>query len=206
VCGTTRVLVEFRNSWGDRLRSSDCWRSRRPLNLPRKSGSAETALSSPVTGTPPTTPRRPRSQSVPATGLTLSSRSPEQREGPAVVFIRVPARRAGGIISGCRRVFQDFSLNIRRRPQVDQGSGSGFTSSSGPTAPSSPTSRGSRCATGDRSAVRQARVHLPRSLDRSPYRRRGHQALRPRLPTVGFEKFRFHSCRQWALAIGNPLA
>ena len=90
------------------------------LNLPKKSGAAETALSSPGTAPP-----------LAAPGLKAASDWSDafvavaEHVKPAVVFIRSQHVERGDnqrLPPG----FQDFFPNLRRRPQVEQGSGSGF--------------------------------------------------------------------------------
>src|SRR6266700_6286765 len=90
------------------------------LNLPKKSGAAETALASPGTAPP-----------LAAPGLKAASDWSDafvavaEHVKPAVVFIRSQHVERGDnqrLPPG----FQDFFPNLRRRPQVEQGSGSGF--------------------------------------------------------------------------------
>src|SRR5439155_2718601 len=90
------------------------------LNLPKKSGAAETVLPNAATAPP-----------LAAPGLKAASDWSDafvavaEHVKPSVVFIRSQHVERGDnqrLPPG----FQDFFPNLRRRPQVEQGSGSGF--------------------------------------------------------------------------------
>src|SRR2546428_11516814 len=94
------------------------------LNLPKKGGAAETALPAPATAPP-----------LAAPGLKAASDWSDafvavaEHVKPAVAFLRSPHVERGDnqrLPPG----FQDFFPNLRRPPQVEQGSGSGFIVSS----------------------------------------------------------------------------
>src|SRR5881296_1236580 len=91
------------------------------LNLPKKSGAAETVLvPSPQAAAPLSAPGLKA-----ATDWSDAFVAVAEHVKPAVVFIRAQHVERGDnqrLPPG----FQDFFPNLRRRPQVEQGSGSGF--------------------------------------------------------------------------------
>src|SRR6266487_4073950 len=87
------------------------------LNLPKKSGAAETLVVPPLSSQP--APAAPEF-SAPA----LKSASDFQ--DPSVAFIRSQHVERADDNQRLPPGFQDFFPNLRRRPQVEQGSGSGF--------------------------------------------------------------------------------
>src|SRR6266571_4656320 len=168
------------------------------LNLPKKSGAAETALSSPGTAPP-----------LAAPGLKAASDWPDafvavaEHVKPAVVFIRSQHVERGDnqrLPPG----FQDFFPNLRRRPQVEQGSGSGFIVS-----PDGYILTNNHVVAGaDKVTVRlyDKREFTARVVGTDPNTDVAVIKIDARgLPTVAFGNSDSTRVGEWALAIGNPL-
>jgi len=122
---------------------------------------------------------------------------------PAVVFIRSQHVERGDnqrLPPG----FQDFFPNLRRRPQVEQGSGSGFIVSPDGLHPHQ-QSRGRGRRQGDRAPVRQARVHREGRGHRSNTDVAVIKIDARALPSAGFGNSDSARVGEWVLAIGNPL-
>src|SRR2546430_8538356 len=94
------------------------------LNLPKKSGAAETLV------VPPPSPEAAPQLSAPALKSAGDFQDAfvavAEHVKPAVVFIRSQHVERADDNQRLPPGFQDFFPNLRRRPQVEQGSGSGF--------------------------------------------------------------------------------
>src|ERR1700704_2935173 len=91
------------------------------LNLPQKSGAAETAFPTPATAPPLAVPGLKAAADWSDAFVAVA-----EHVKPAVVFIRSQHVERGDNQQRLPPGFQDFFPNLRRRPQVEQGSGSGF--------------------------------------------------------------------------------
>src|SRR6266446_2195362 len=168
------------------------------LNLPKKSGAAETALPAPATAPP-----------LAAPGLKAASDWSDafvavaEHVKPAVVFIRSQHVERGDnqrLPPG----FQDFFPNLRRRPQVEQGSGSGFIVS----ADGYILTNNHVVAGADKVTVRlyDKREFTAKVVGTDPNTDVAVIKIDARsLPTVGFGNSDSTRVGEWALAIGNPL-
>src|SRR5947207_2519719 len=168
------------------------------LNLPKKSGAAETALSAP--GTPPP---------LAAPGLKAASDWSDafvavaEHVKPSVVFIRSQHVERGDnqrLPPG----FQDFFPNLRRRPQVEQGSGSGFIVS----ADGFILTNNHVVAGADKVTVRlyDKREFTARVVGTDPNTDVAVIKIDARsLPSVGFGNSDSTRVGEWVLAIGDPL-
>jgi len=168
------------------------------LNLPKKSGAAETALPTPATAPP-----------LAAPGLKAASDWSDafvavaEHVKPAVVFIRSQHVERGDnqrLPPG----FQDFFPNLRRRPQVEQGSGSGFIVS----ADGYILTNNHVVAGADKVTVRlyDKREFTAKVVGTDPNTDVAVIKIDARgLPTVGFGNSDSTRVGEWALAIGNPL-
>src|SRR5438046_2362087 len=168
------------------------------LNLPKKSGAAETALASPGTAPP-----------LAAPGLKAASDWSDafvavaEHVKPAVVFIRSQHVERGDnqrLPPG----FQDFFPNLRRRPQVEQGSGSGFIVS-----PDGFILTNNHVVAGaDKVTVRlyDKREFTAKVVGTDPNTDVAVIRIDARsLPSVGFGNSDSTRVGEWVLAIGNPL-
>src|SRR3989449_32721 len=168
------------------------------LNLPKKSGAAETALASPGTAPP-----------LAAPGLKAASDWSDafvavaEHVKPSVVFIRSQHVERGDnqrLPPG----FQDFFPNLRRRPQVEQGSGSGFiVSSDGYILTNNHVVAGA-----DKVTVRlyDKREFTAKVVGTDPNTDVAVIKIDARgLPGVGFGNSDSARVGEWVLAIGNPL-
>src|SRR5205809_2390932 len=169
------------------------------LNLPKKSGAAETALSSPGTAPP-----------LAAPGLKAASDWSDafvavaEHVKPAVVFIRSQHVERGDNNQRLPPGFQDFFPNLRRRPQVEQGSGSGFIVS----ADGFILTNNHVVAGADKVTVRlyDKREFTAKVVGTDPNTDVAVIKIDARgLPTVGFGNSDSTRVGEWALAIGNPL-
>jgi serine protease Do len=168
------------------------------LNLPKKSGAAETALPTPATAPP-----------LAAPGLKAASDWSDafvavaEHVKPAVVFIRSQHVERGDnqrLPPG----FQDFFPNLRRRPQVEQGSGSGFIVS----ADGYILTNNHVVAGADKVTVRlyDKREFTAKVVGTDPNTDVAVIKIDARgLPMVGFGNSDSTRVGEWALAIGNPL-
>src|SRR5256712_1981812 len=169
------------------------------LNLPKKSGAAETVLMpSPEAAAP-----------LAAPGLKAASDWSDafvavaEHVKPAVVFIRSQHVERGDnqrLPPG----FQDFFPNLRRRPQVEQGSGSGFIVS----ADGYILTNNHVVAGADKVTVRlyDKREFTAKVVGTDPNTDVARIKIEARgLPTVGFGNSDSTRVGEWALAIGNPL-
>src|SRR5438093_4104331 len=168
------------------------------LNLPKKSGAAETALSAPGTAPP-----------LAAPGLKAASDWSDafvavaEHVKPAVVFIRSQHVERGDnqrLPPG----FQDFFPNLRRRPQVEQGSGSGFIVS----VDGFILTNNHVVAGADKVTVRlyDKREFIAKVVGTDPNTDVAVIRIDARnLPTVGLGNSDSTRVGEWALAVGNPL-
>src|SRR2546421_611143 len=169
------------------------------LNLPKKSGAAETALSSPGTAPP-----------LAAPGLKAASDWSDafvavaEPVKPAVVFIRSQHVERGDNNQRLPPGFQDFFPNLRRRPQVEQGSGSGFiVSADGFILTNNHVVAGADKVTVrlyDKREFTAKVVGTDANTDVAVIRIDARN-----LPTVGFGNSDSTRVGEWVLAIGNPL-
>src|SRR5213592_1016333 len=92
------------------------------LDLPKKGGAAEPLVAAQQTTAPP---RSPLPAAKPIADLSEAFVAVAEHVKPAVVFIRSEKRERA---SDTRLPpgFDDFFPQLRRRPQIEQGSGSGF--------------------------------------------------------------------------------
>src|SRR5213080_329135 len=170
------------------------------LNLPKKSGAAETV----VVPAP-----QPAALELSAPALRAVSDWSDafvaiaEHVKPAVVFIRSQHVERGDnqrLPPG----FQDFFPNLRRRPQVEQGSGSGFiVSADGYILTNSHVVAGA-----DKVTVRlyDKREFTARVVGTDPNTDVAVIKIDTRgLPTAGFGNSDSTRVGEWALAIGNPL-
>jgi len=116
------------------------------LNLPKKSGAAETLVVPPLSSQPaPAAPALSAPALKSAGDFQDAFVAVAEHVKPSVVFIRSQHVERANDNQRLPPGFQDFFPNLRRRPQVEQGRGRG--SSSRPTATSSPTTMWSRAPT-----------------------------------------------------------
>src|SRR5881296_3525729 len=170
------------------------------LNLPKKSGAAETV----VVPTP-----QPAALELSAPALKAASDWSDafvavaEHVKPAVVFIRSQHVERGDnqrLPPG----FQDFFPNLRRRPQVEQGSGSGFiVSSDGYILTNNHVVAGA-----DKVTVRlyDKREFTAKVVGTDPNTDVAVIRIDARnLPTLAFGNSDSTRVGEWALAVGNPL-
>src|SRR5881392_4502749 len=170
------------------------------LNLPKKSGAAETV----VVPAP-----QPAALELSAPALRAASDWSDafvaiaEHVKPAVVFIRSQHVERGDnqrLPPG----FQDFFPNLRRRPQVEQGSGSGFIVS----VDGFILTNNHVVAGADKVTVRlyDKREFIAKVVGTDPNTDVAVIKIEARgLPTVGFGNSDSTRVGEWALAIGNPL-
>src|SRR5437763_3691495 len=170
------------------------------LNLPKKSGAAETV----VVPAP-----QPAALELSAPALRAASDWSDafvaiaEHVKPAVVFIRSQHVERGDnqrLPPG----FQDFFPNLRRRPQVEQGSGSGFIVS----ADGFILTNNHVVAGADKVTVRlyDKREFIAKVVGTDPNTDVAVIKIDARgLPTAGFGNSDSTRVGEWALAIGNPL-
>src|SRR6266704_2734862 len=168
------------------------------LNLPKKSGAAETALSAPGTAPPLAAPGLKAASDWSDAFVAVAA-----HVKPAVVFIRSQHVERGDnqrLPPG----FQDFFPNLRRRPQVEQGSGSGFIVS----ADGYILTNNHVVAGADKVTVRlyDKREFTAKVVGTDPNTDVAVIKIDARnLPTVAFGNSDSTRVGEWALAIGNPL-
>src|SRR6266699_2463873 len=168
------------------------------LNLPKRSGAAEPVLVP-----------SPDAAPLAAPGLKAASDWSDafvavaEHVKPAVVFIRSQHVERGDnqrLPPG----FQDFFPNLRRRPQVEQGSGSGFIVS----ADGYILTNNHVVAGADKVTVRlyDKREFIAKVVGTDPNTDVAVIKIDARsLPMVGFGNSDSTRVGEWALAIGNPL-
>src|SRR5216117_2087252 len=97
------------------------------LNLPKKSGAAETLVVPPLSSQPaPAAPALSAPALKSAGDFQDAFVAVAEHVKPSVVFIRSQHVERADDNQRLPPGFQDFFPNLRRRPQVEQGSGSGF--------------------------------------------------------------------------------
>jgi serine protease Do len=171
------------------------------LNLPKKSGAAETLL------VPAPSPQAAPQLSAPALKAAGDFQDAfvavAEHVKPAVVFIRSQHVERGD----SQRLppgFQDFFPNLRRRPQVEQGSGSGFIVS-----PDGYILTNNHVVAGaDKVTVRlyDKREFTAKVVGTDPNTDVAVIKIDARgLPGVGFGNSDSARVGEWVLAIGNPL-
>src|SRR2546427_597327 len=92
------------------------------LDLPKKGGAAEPLVAAQQTTAPP---RSPLPAAKPISDLSEAFVAVAEHVKPAVVFIR-SEKRERARDARLLPAFDDFFPQLRRRPQIEQGSGSGF--------------------------------------------------------------------------------
>src|SRR2546426_132391 len=92
------------------------------LDLPKKGGAAESLLAAQQTTAPPRSPLR---AAKPIADRSEAFVAVAEHVKPAVVFIRSEKRQRASDLR-LPPGFDDFFPQLRRRPQIEQGSGSGF--------------------------------------------------------------------------------
>ncbi|HXL34849.1 MAG TPA: trypsin-like peptidase domain-containing protein, partial [Gemmatimonadales bacterium] len=169
------------------------------LNLPKRSGAAEPVLVP-----------SPDAAPLAAPGLKAASDWSDafvavaEHVKPAVVFIRSQHVERGDNNQRLPPGFQDFFPNLRRRPQVEQGSGSGFIVS----ADGFILTNNHVVAGADKVTVRlyDKREFIAKVVGTDPNTDVAVIKIDARgLPTVGFGNSDSTRVGEWALAIGNPL-
>src|SRR2546421_131996 len=97
------------------------------LNLPKKSGAAETLVVPPLSSQPaPAAPELSAPAIKSAGDFQDAFVAVAEHVKPSVVFIRSQHVERADDNQRLPPGFQDFFPNLRRRPQVEQGSGAGF--------------------------------------------------------------------------------
>src|SRR5207247_198134 len=97
------------------------------LNLPKQSGAAETLVVPPLSSQPaPAAPELSAPAIKSAGDFQDAFVAVAEHVKPSVVFIRSQHVERADDNQRLPPGFQDFFPNLRRRPQVEQGSGSGF--------------------------------------------------------------------------------
>src|SRR5256712_2852701 len=169
------------------------------LNLPKKSGAAETV----VVPTPQPAALELSAPLKAASDWSDAFVAVAEHVKPAVVFIRSQHVERGDnqrLPPG----FQDFFPNLRRRPQVEQGSGSGFIVS----VDGFILTNNHVVAGADKVTVRlyDKREFIAKVVGTDPNTDVAVIKIEARgLPTVGFGNSDSTRVGEWALAIGNPL-
>src|SRR5213083_771892 len=170
------------------------------LELPKKSGAAEPLLAAQQTTAPP---RSPLPAAKPIADLSDAFEAVAEHVKPAVVFIRSEKRQQA---SDTRLPpgFDDFFPQLRRRPQIEQGSGSGFiVSTDGYILTNNHVVAGA-----DRVTVKlfDKREFTAKVVGTDPNTDVAVIRIDARnLPTVGFGNSDSTRVGEWALAVGNPL-
>src|SRR6266446_9339795 len=172
------------------------------LNLPKKSGAAETLV------VPTPSPEAAPLVSAPALKSAGDFQDAfvavAEHVKPAVVFIRSQHVERGDDNQRLPPGFQDFFPNLRRRPQVEQGSGSGFIVS----ADGYILTNNHVVAGADKVTVRlyDKREFTARVVGTDPNTDVAVIKIDARsLPMVGFGNSDSTRVGEWVLAIGNPL-
>src|SRR6058998_1534664 len=174
------------------------------LNLQKKSGAAETLVVPPPSSQPaPAAPQYSAPALKSAGDFEDAFVAVAEHVKPAVVFIRSQHVERGDnqrLPPG----FQDFFPNLRRRPQVEQGSGSGFIVS-----PDGYILTNNHVVAGaDKVTVRlyDKREFTAKVVGTDPNTDVAVIKIDARsLPSVGFGNSDSTRVGEWALAIGNPL-
>src|SRR5881409_980648 len=177
------------------------------LNLPKKSGAAETLVVPPPSSE--TAPAAPQF-SAPAPALRAAGDFQDafvavaEHVKPSVVFIRSQHVERANDNQRLPPGFQDFFPNLRRRPQVEQGSGSGFIVS----ADGYILTNNHVVAGADKVTVRlyDKREFTAKVVGTDPNTDVAVIKIDARgLPGVAFGNSDSARVGEWVLAIGNPL-
>src|SRR5216117_3050226 len=175
------------------------------LNLPKKSGAAETLVVP-----PPSSEAAPAAPQLSAPALKSAGDFQDafvavaEHVKPSVVFIRSQHVERANDNQRLPPGFQDFFPNLRRRPQVEQGSGSGFIVS----ADGYILTNNHVVAGADKVTVRlyDKREFTAKVVGTDPNTDVAVIRIDARnLPTVGFGNSDSTRVGEWALAVGNPL-
>src|SRR6059036_2910491 len=174
------------------------------LNLPKKSGAAETLVVP-----PPSSEAAPAAPQLSAPGLKSAGDFQDafvavaDHVKPSVVFIRSQHVERADDNQRLPPGFQDFFPNLRRRPQVEQGSGSGFMVSADGYILTNHVVAGA-----DKVTVRlyDKREFTAKVVGTDPNTDVAVIKIDARgLPGVGFGNSDSARVGEWVLAIGNPL-
>src|SRR5438445_5955241 len=175
------------------------------LNLPKKSGAAETLVVPPLSSQPAPLAAELSAPPIKSAGdFQDAFVAVAEHVKPAVVFIRSQHVERGDNNQRLPPGFQDFFPNLRRRPQVEQGSGSGFIVS----ADGFILTNNHVVAGADKVTVRlyDKREFIAKVVGTDPNTDVAVIKIDARgLPTVGFGNSDSTRVGEWALAIGNPL-
>src|SRR5213594_1167309 len=175
------------------------------LNLPKKSGAAETLVVP-----PPSSEAAPAAPQLSAPALKSAGDFQDafvavaEHVKPSVVFIRSQHVERADDNQRLPPGFQDFFPNLRRRPQVEQGSGSGFMVS----ADGYILTNNHVVAGADKVTVRlyDKREFTAKVVGTDPNTDVAVIKIDARgLPGVGFGNSDSARVGEWVLAIGNPL-
>src|SRR5437764_14309596 len=175
------------------------------LNLPRKSGAAETLVVPPLSYHPaPAAPELSAPAIKSAGDFQDAFVAVAEHVKPSVVFIRSQHVERADDNQRLPPGFQDFFPNLRRRPQVEQGSGSGFIVS----ADGFILTNNHVVAGADKVTVRlyDKREFIAKVVGTDPNTDVAVIKIDARgLPTAGLGNSDSTRVGEWALAIGNPL-
>src|SRR5256714_439970 len=175
------------------------------LNLPKKSGAAETLVVPPLSSQPaPAAPELSAPALKSAGDFQDAFVAVAEHVKPSVVFIRSQHVERADDNQRLPPGFQDFFPNLRRRPQVEQGSGSGFiVSADGYILTNNHVVAGADKVTVrlyDKREFTAKVVGTDANTDVAVIRIDARN-----LPTVGFGNSDSTRVGEWVLAIGNPL-
>src|SRR5213083_1304578 len=175
------------------------------LNLPKKSGAAETLVVPPLSSQPaPAAPALSAPALKSAGDFQDAFVAVAEHVKPSVVFIRSQHVERADDNQRLPPGFQDFFPNLRRRPQVEQGSGSGFIVS-----PDGFILTNNHVVAGaDKVTVRlyDKREFTANVVGTDPNTDVAVIRIDARsLPSVGFGNSDSTRVGEWVLAIGNPL-
>src|SRR5438093_1880132 len=175
------------------------------LNLPKKSGAAETLVVPPLSSQPaPAAPELSAPAIKSAGDFQDAFVAVAEHVKPSVVFIRSQHVERANDNRRLPPGFQDFFPNLRRRPQVEQGSGSGFIVS----ADGYILTNNHVVAGADKVTVKlyDKREFTAKVVGTDPNTDVAVIKIETRgLPTAQFGNSDSTRVGEWALAIGNPL-
>ena len=175
------------------------------LNLPKKSGAAETLVVPPLSSQPaPAAPELSAPAIKSAGDFQDAFVAVAEHVKPSVVFIRSQHVERADDNQRLPPGFQDFFPNLRRRPQVEQGSGSGFIVS----ADGYILTNNHVVAGADKVTVRlyDKREFTAKVVGTDPNTDVAVIKIDARgLPGVAFGNSDSARVGEWVLAIGNPL-
>src|SRR2546421_12234489 len=175
------------------------------LNLPKKSGAAETLVVPPLSSQPAPLAAELSAPPIKSAGdFQDAFVAVAEHVKPSVVFIRSQHVERADDNQRLPPGFQDFFPNLRRRPQVEQGSGSGFiVSADGYILTNNHVVAGADKVTvrlDDKREFTAKVVGPDANTDVAVIRIDARN-----LPTVGFGNSDSTRVGEWVLAIGNPL-